>query len=82
MSDPSPRRTDATHPLLAEALKLFFPIAAAHAVLLPLIWVTILSFDLPFARQVPASQWHAHEMIFGTYGAALAGFLGSAMPEG
>ncbi len=81
MSDPSPRRTDATHPLLAEALKLFFPIAAAHAVLLPLIWVTILSFDLPFARQVPASQWHAHEMIFGTYGAALAGFLGSAMPE-
>jgi uncharacterized protein involved in response to NO len=71
----------ATHPLLAEALKLFFPVAAIHAVLLPLTWVTLLSFDLPFARQVPPSQWHAHEMIFGTYGAALAGFLGSAMPE-
>lgn len=81
MTEPSPGRVDVTHPLLAEALKLFFPVAAAHAVLLPLIWVTLLAFDLPFARQVPPGQWHAHEMIFGTYGAALAGFLGSAMPE-
>lgn len=81
MSGPLSERPGATHPLLAEALKLFFPIAAAHAVLLPLIWVTFFAFDLPFARQVPAGQWHAHEMIFGTYGAALAGFLGSAMPE-
>lgn len=74
-------RHSPNNPLLAEALKLFFPVAAAHAVLLPLIWVTVLAFDLPFARQVPVGQWHAHEMIFGTYGAALAGFLGSAMPE-
>ena len=81
MTEPSPGRVDVTHPLLAEALKLFFPVAAAHAVLLPLIWVTFFTFDLPFARQVPPGQWHAHEMIFGTYGAALAGFLGSAMPE-
>ncbi len=81
MTEPSPGRVDVTHPLLAEALKLFFPVAAAHAVLLPLIWVTLFAFDLPLARQVPPGQWHAHEMIFGTYGAALAGFLGSAMPE-
>lgn len=77
----STRPDDVPHPLLAEALKLFFPVAAAHAVLLPLIWVTLFAFDLPLSRQVPPSQWHAHEMIFGTYGAALAGFLGSAMPE-
>lgn len=81
MTQHSPRQIKHVHPLLAEALKLFFPVAAAHAVLLPFLWVTVLSFDLPFARQVPPSQWHAHEMIFGTYGAALAGFLGSAMPE-
>lgn len=81
MTDRSPERRQASHPLLAEALKLFFPVAAAHAVLLPLIWVTLFAFDLPLAWQVPAGQWHAHEMIFGTYGAALAGFLGSAMPE-
>ncbi len=35
MTEPSPGRVDVTHPLLAEALKLFFPVAAAHAVLLP-----------------------------------------------
>jgi uncharacterized protein involved in response to NO len=81
MVRPFPEGPKATHPLLAEALKLFFPVAAIHAVLLPLVWVTLMSFDLPFARQVPPSQWHAHEMIFGTYGAALAGFLGSAIPE-
>lgn len=81
MIEPSLRRQDANHPLLAEALKLFFPVAAAHAVLLPLLWVTLFAFDMPFARQVPPGQWHAHEMIFGTYGAALAGFLGSAVPE-
>jgi uncharacterized protein involved in response to NO len=60
---------------------LFFPVAACHAVLLPLAWVTLFMFALPFANDVPASQWHAHEMIFGTYGAALAGFLTSAVPE-
>ena len=81
MTQDSPERRQATYPLLAEALKLFFPVAAAHAVLLPFIWVALFAFELPFARQVPAGQWHAHEMIFGTYGAALAGFLGSAMPE-
>jgi uncharacterized protein involved in response to NO len=77
-----PAETPATvSPWLIEGLRLFFPVAACHAVLLPLIWVTLLSFSLPFARDVPVSQWHAHEMIFGTYGAALAGFLTSAVPE-
>lgn len=79
--DQSERTASPTHPLLAEGLKLFFPVAAAHAVLLPLAWVTLFSFDLPFADRVPPGQWHAHEMIFGTYGAALAGFLSSAVPE-
>jgi uncharacterized protein involved in response to NO len=68
-------------PWLSEGLMLFFPVAACHAVLLPLAWVTLFAFALPFANDVPASQWHAHEMIFGTYGAALAGFLTSAVPE-
>jgi uncharacterized protein involved in response to NO len=71
----------AESPWLVEGLRLFFPVAAAHAVLLPLVWVTLLAFELPFAQSVPVSQWHAHEMIFGTYGAALAGFLTAAVPE-
>lgn len=70
-----------TSPWLVEGLRLFFPAAACHAVLMPLVWVALFSFSLPLARDVPMSQWHAHEMIFGTYGAALAGFLTSAVPE-
>lgn len=77
-----PRRDSlSTNPWLVEGLRLFFPVAAGHAVLLPLVWVTLFAFSLPFARDVPVSQWHAHEMIFGTYGAALAGFLTAAVPE-
>lgn len=64
-----------------EGLKLFFPVAACHAVLVPFMWVAVFTFSLPFAHRIPVSQWHAHEMIFGVYGAALAGFLTSAIPE-
>lgn len=68
-------------PILSEALRLFFPLAALHGEGWPLLWIVIGGYALPFADAVPASQWHAHEMIFGTYGMALAGFLGSAVPE-
>lgn len=71
----------ATYPLLSEGLFLFFPAAALHAVLSPLVWVTLFQFAPPLLRTIPAGQWHAHEMIFGTFGAALAGFLTSAVPE-
>ena len=84
MSCTAHSKTDAhagTHPLLAEGLMLFFPVAALHAVLTPLVWAAMFGFALPFAHAIPVSQWHAHEMIFGTYGAALAGFLTSAVPE-
>jgi uncharacterized protein involved in response to NO len=69
------------NPWLVEGLRLFFPVAAIHAVLSPLVWVALFAFALPFARGIPASQWHAHELIYGTYGAALAGFLTSAVAE-
>jgi uncharacterized protein involved in response to NO len=70
-----------TPALLSEGLRLFFPVAASYAVLLPLLWVGLFGLTLPFATRVPVTQWHAHEMIYGVYGAALAGFLTSAMPE-
>ena len=68
-------------PILSEGLRLFFPAAAIHGAIWPVIWVLLYAFDLPLAGSVPTSQWHAHEMIFGTYGMALAGFLTSAVPE-
>lgn len=68
-------------PILTEALRLFFPLAALHGALWPFVWIVIGGYTLPFANDIPPSQWHAHEMIFGTYGMALAGFLASAVPE-
>ena len=68
-------------PILSEGLRLFFPAAAIHGAIWPVVWVLLYAFDLPLAGNVPTSQWHAHEMIFGTYGMAMAGFLTSAVPE-
>lgn len=64
-----------------EGFRLFFPLAALYAALWPLQWVLAFGFDLPFARVTPPFLWHAHEMIFGAYGAALIGFITTAVPE-
>ncbi len=64
-----------------EALRLFFPLAALHAALWPLLWALLWQFGLPFAADTAPGQWHAQEMIFGSFGAALIGFLVSALPE-
>ncbi|MBB3810596.1 NnrS family protein [Pseudochelatococcus contaminans] len=68
-------------PVLSEGLRLFFPVTALHGALWPVVWVVLYGLDLPFSGSIPSSQWHAHEMIYGTYAMALAGFLTSAMPE-
>lgn len=64
-----------------EGFRLFFPLAALYAALWPAMWVLALGFGLPLARDVPPSLWHAHEMLFGAWGAALIGFLTTAVPE-
>lgn len=64
-----------------EGFRLFFPLGAAYAALWPFLWVLAFGFDLPLAREVPPSLWHANEMIVGAFGAALAGFLTTAAPE-
>lgn len=64
-----------------EGFRLFFPLAALHAALWPLLWVGLWSLDLPLAREIPPGIWHGYEMIFGAWGAALLGFLTTAAPE-
>lgn len=64
-----------------EGLRLLFPLAAAHAALWPFLWVVVHGYGLPLAREVPPSLWHAHEMIIGTFGGALIGFITTAVPE-
>lgn len=67
--------------LLDEGLRLFFPLSALQAAAWPVLWVIVQGFDLPFARDLPPSLWHGHEMLVGAWGAALIGFLTTALPE-
>ncbi|WP_111734560.1 NnrS family protein [Roseovarius amoyensis] len=67
--------------LADEGFRLFFPLAAVYAAVFPLFWVLAMGFDLPLARTVPPSIWHAHEMLIGAFGAALIGFLTTAAAE-
>ncbi|MEM8822218.1 MAG: NnrS family protein [Pseudomonadota bacterium] len=69
-------------PTLAdEGFRIFFPLAAIYAALFPALWVIAWGVDLPLARTVPPSLWHAHEMLIGAFGAALIGFITTAAPE-
>lgn len=64
-----------------EGFRLFFPLAALHAALWPFLWVAVGGYALPGARDIAPSVWHMHEMLFGSFGAALLGFLTTAFPE-
>ena len=79
---PPPRPAPPLHAVLAdEGFRLFFPLAALYAALWPFQWVFVFGLDLPFARVNAPGLWHAHEMIFGAFGAALIGFITTAIPE-
>ncbi|MEM9495385.1 MAG: NnrS family protein [Pseudomonadota bacterium] len=67
--------------LSSEGFRLFFPLAAIHAASWPIMWTLIYRLGLPFAGETPPGYWHANEMIFGTFGAALIGFITTAAPE-
>lgn len=79
---PPPRPAPPLHAVLAdEGFRLFFPLTALYAALWPFQWVLVFGLDLPFARTTAPGLWHAHEMIFGAFGAALLGFITTAIPE-
>ncbi len=59
----------------------FFLLAGLHAALAVPLWLAIWRGDLGWQPAMPASIWHAHEMLFGFATAALAGFLLTAVPN-
>lgn len=63
----------------------FFLLAGVSALLDMVLWLMMLTLpgtiDLLPAGPEPLHLWHAHEMIFGYAGAALAGFLLTAVPN-
>ncbi len=78
---PPPRQPPLRTVLGDEGFRLFFPLTALYAALWPFQWVLVFGLDLPFARVNAPGLWHAHEMIFGAFGAALLGFITTAIPE-
>ena len=60
-----------------EGFRLFYPLAAVHAGAFPILWLLTLGGE----GDLPPGLWHMHELIWGSFGAALIGFLTSAFPE-
>ncbi|MBL1420036.1 MAG: NnrS family protein [Alphaproteobacteria bacterium] len=59
----------------------FFLGAAVIALLNMLIWIGYLAGSIEIYSLFSPSYWHLHEMMFGFVGAAIAGFLLTAMPN-
>lgn len=58
-----------------------FIAAGLGAALLVPTWALVWSFGIPLESAWPPTMWHAHEMLFGFVGAAIAGFLLTAVPS-
>lgn len=67
--------------LLGYGFRPFFLAAGLAAITLIPWWASSLTLGVPLPSAWPASLWHAHEMLFGFIGAALAGFLLTAVPS-
>jgi uncharacterized protein involved in response to NO len=58
----------------------FIGSGAAAALMLP-VWLMVWSGGLEINLPVPPAVWHAHAMVFGFGGAAVGGFLLTAVPN-
>jgi len=68
-------------PLLRYGFRPFFLGAGLAAALLIPWWAGSYAFGVPLGTNWPPSLWHGHEMLFGFIGAAVAGFLLTAVPS-
>ena len=67
--------------LFASGFRPAFLAAGFAALLLVPAWIGVLVFGAPLGSSWPPTLWHAHEMLFGFIGAAIAGFLLTAVPS-
>lgn len=64
------------HPLWLVGFRPLFGLTLITGVILPLVWVLILSGYIPSpSLHITPLQWHAHEMFYGFGWALLGGFL-------
>ena len=66
--------------LWGRAFRPFFLLAGTEAVVVVGLWLGMLRGLGPVASWATPFQWHAHEMLFGFAGAAIAGFLLTSVP--
>lgn len=59
----------------------FFLLAGVYAIVAVLAWLWIWRDGSWPLASLPPQYWHGHEMIFGFIGAAIAGFLLTAVPS-
>lgn len=74
-------RPGETQPIafLSVAFRPFFLLGSLWSALALGIWVASLGAGFPIPAHLPAMEWHIHEMLFGFGGAAIAGFLLTAV---
>ncbi len=75
------RRMAATHPFLRGGFRPFFFGAATWAVVAIALWLCVLAGTISLPTRFEGVAWHRHEMLFGFVGAAVAGFLLTAIPN-
>jgi len=67
-------------PIWSVGFRPFFVLVTIHALVFPALWLAVLSgHTWPGAPTDPVG-WHAREMLIGFVGAAMAGFLLTAVP--
>ncbi len=71
----------ASHPFLRGGFRPFFFGAATWAVIAIALWLCELAGAIALPTGFEAVAWHRHEMLFGFVGAAVAGFLLTAIPN-
>ena len=79
---PVPRGIARSGPaLLSYGFRPFFLLAGCFALVAMAGWIGALVLGWPVGGDYGAANWHAHEMLFGYAGAALAGFMLTAIPN-
>lgn len=67
--------------LFSYGFRPFFLLAGICAALLVPAWICVYVHGATPLPNLPPQHWHGHEMIFGFLGAAIAGFLLTAVPS-
>lgn len=75
-----PPRLTGGHALWGRGFRPFFLLTALHASVFVPLWLAMLHGFVPVPMGFDPIAWHGHEMLFGFVGAAIAGFLLTAVP--